>query len=143
MNKRFAKKASGIREDKIKLYVLNDDVLNMVKHAKAIGSSPSYYINDAIQLFNCAVKDIDLPDFSYDEKSLIANCLCGSEISDNFIHLLDVEVSDLIADGYKYFNDEENGFTESHKNFIAKIHNLNYMQRVKLIHIIQSEIRYV
>ena len=138
--KNVATKTAVMEDGEIKISVLNGDVYRLVDDARKNGKDLSYCFNDIVQLFNLALQDIELPEFSFEEKVLIANCMCGSAITSRFINCLELEVTDFIADGYKYFEDEEKGFTEEfRKNFIAKIYNLNYMQRIKLVHVIQSE----
>ncbi len=135
--KNVATQTMVIEDENFKFTAFNDDVIEMVRHAKSKGSDPSYYISDAVQLFNLAVKGIDLPEFSFEEKILIGNCICGSFINDHFINHLEDNVCDLIADGYQYFEDEETGYTDSRKNLIGKIHGLNYMQRIKLVYMVK------
>ena len=131
----------SIEDLKFEFSVQNESVLDLVKHAKAIGSNPTYYINDAILLFHCAIKDIELPEFSSEEKYLIADCMCGRDICERFIKRLDQEVFDYTADVFKYFGAKEESLVKSRKDLINRIRSLNYMQRIKLIYEIQLEAR--
>ena len=140
ISKNVSTQIEDINENEYKLAIYNDDMLKLITHAKATGADPFTRINDVVHLFNLAIKHVELPEFSFEEKMLIANCLCGTVIDDLFITHLEIEVTDLIADDHQNFEDEDRGFTESRKNLIEKIHNLNYLQRIKLVHMIQSEI---
>ncbi|SFE83222.1 hypothetical protein [Succiniclasticum ruminis] len=130
--KNVATKTAVMENGEIKISVLNDDVYRLVDDARKNGKDLSYCFNDIVQLFNFALQDIELPYFSYDEKVIIADCLCGPDVLLNNILHLDVSVCDYIYDlGLTP--------TASHKDLIAKIKGLDFLQRVKLIYMIRSD----
>lgn len=132
--------ATAVAEDTgVKISVLNDDVRHLVKQASASNSDLSARINDIVQLFNLAINNIALPDFSDDEKFVIANSLCGSQINKTLICNLATEVRDFIGEDCLNIGGKKFDFTKSRDALIAKIQDLNFMQRVKLIYITMSD----
>ena len=130
-----AVKDVATQDDKFTCTIMNDDMFEVVKHAKAIGKDPSVCINDVIEIFHRIMEPIEVPEFTSDEKNVIANCLCSAKICESYIRNLDADVCDHI----KYYCAGKTGLTESQINFVHRIKDLDFMQRVKLVYLIRSE----
>ena len=134
-NETGAVKDVATQDDKFTCTIMNDDMFEVVKHAKAIGKDPSVCINDVIEIFHRIMEPIEVPEFTSDEKNVIANCLCSAKICESYIRNLDADVCDHI----KYYCAGKTGLTESQINFVHRIKDLDFMQRVKLVYLIRSE----
>lgn len=130
-----AVKDVATQDDKFTCTIMNDDMFEVVKHAKATGKDPSVCINDVIEIFHRIMEPIEVPEFTSDEKNVIANCLCSAKICESYIRNLDADVCDHI----KYYCAGKTGLTESQINFVHRIKDLDFMQRVKLVYLIRSE----
>ena len=134
-NETGAVKDVATQDDKFTCTVLNRDMFEVVEHAKATGKDPSVCINDVIEIFHRIMEPIEVPEFTFDEKIVIANSLCSAMICEHFIRSLDANVCDYI----KYYCAGKTGLTESQINFVNRIKDLDFMQRVKLVYLIRSE----
>ena len=86
-----------------------------------------------VELFETHTTDVVLPNFSFDERVVIANCICGSVLNGSFVQNLDSEVCDYICDI------KNQGLSDADKDFVYKVKNLDYIQRVKLLNEVYKE----
>ena len=90
-------------------------------------------IHQLAETFENHTKQVILPEFSWEEKVDIANCMCGSVVNGGFVQSLDYEVDEY----YYYFADQV--LSNLKKELVTKIKNLDYIQRVKLLYTVDRE----
>lgn len=93
--------------------------------------------HELVKTFEKNVKHIVLPDFSEDERCILANCICSTILNGMFIQSLDATVYDYIY--YNMLPSGKSDLSEANKAFVSKVKSLNYIQRVKLIYMIECE----
>ncbi len=92
---------------------------------------------ELVKTFEKNVKHIVLPDFSEDERCILANCMCSTILNGLFIQGLDASVYDYIY--YNMLPSGKSDLSEANKAFVSKVKSLSYIQRVKLIYMIECE----
>ena len=93
--------------------------------------------HELVKTFEKGVKHIVLPDFSDDERVVVANCICSVMPNGQFIQCLDADVCDYIY--YNMLPSGKSELSEANKAFVLKVKSLSYIQRVKLIYMINRE----
>ncbi len=94
----------------------------------------SFRINDGVELFNLVMTHVSLPEFSTDEKLVIANCLTRSIFNEFFLLSLDYEIYDYFKHNPdNYASLDKPVLLKKKKELIEKVKNLDMMQRIKLI----------
>lgn len=92
------------------------------------------------KVLDIATDDINLPEFSADEKGLIANCMARSIFKEVFIQHLDYEIQDYFKHTPdNYVSLDKIALLKEKKNLISKVRNLDLKQRIKLINMVYQE----
>ena len=130
-----------IKDGYVEVEILSDELLFLVKEAETNCSNVSDRINDMAKLYHLILSKIELPEFSNDEKCIIANCMASSYIDDMFIQCFDIEVADyfVYCGRDEYISSDNYVLSEDEEVFVKKIKDLDYMQRVKLIDTVLTE----
>jgi len=89
---------------------------------------------DLVKVFEDQTKNIVLPDFSYDEKIILGNCMCGTKLDGEFVQCLDMDVVDYI-----HYDLNRNVLVGEDHKFVVKVRSLDYAQRIKLLYLVKKE----
>lgn len=121
----------------VKLEILNDDVLDLVRYTKANHRDFSGHVNNGIRLFNVLMANISLPEFSWGEKVIVASSMTSSNIDVARIEKLPMVIFDVM--NYEFNPADLSELSVSEKDLVEKIKALDFVQRIKLLYTVYHE----
>ncbi len=127
-------------QNSVNIKILDFAMLKLVKEVECHQGDVSFRVNKIVKMYSLAMDQISLPEFSEEEKCTLAECLTSSYVDALFVSNMHLSVQD-----HCYYNHDDLGsfekstLSKEDNALVMKVMSLDFLQRIKLIDMIDQE----